>query len=494
MSISPMESAPPARASRRSVLTAALALLVGLDIALLTWLRIASTPGPLELAAQVLLAGAFAALAILDLRVATAIVVLELVVGGAAGKWTDFAYGLNGRPVLDGILFLVAAGRLLRELGPAGLRFGRYTLHGLTVATVMAAWIPLGIANGNSVYNAFADGNGFHFFAFGVVLAALAFRGDLGWLRRWLLVACVINAIAIVLLALGGMSGALTLESLNHVLISRLEMGGGISYDINGAFRLYLGSGLFLQVGAVMVVWELLRKPRRVWPWLLIGLFGVALLLTYTRGYWLGAAVGTAVVIAFGLASLRQAVAVAVVAVLLFAAGSVVASRFEVSLPAYLWERFGSIVLFEPPPGDENSGVSSNVVKLVQARVLIAHIAERPLFGWGFGTIAPDYPYAQHYSYELSYLDLAYKTGLVGLLLFLSFPLRLLFDAVRARLGRIPLPSGVTRREVAVPIAVICSVMVLWATNPYLGAAFGQAPIVLAIAWLDPFRRRQPGD
>ncbi len=92
---------------------------------------------------------------------------------------------------------------------------------------------------------------------------------------------------------------------------------------------------------------------------------------------------------------------------------------------------------------------------------------------------------------RLQYLDLTYKTGIVGLLLFLSFPLRLLFDAVRGRLGRLRLAVGVTRQEAAVPFAIIVSVLVVGATNPYLLAAFGLAPIILSIAWLDPFAGKE---
>jgi hypothetical protein len=490
MPISPTQSATTTISTSRRWVTVTVTGIVGLDIAMLTWLRITSTAGPLELAGQILLVVAFAALAVVDLRAATAIAVLELVVGGAAGRWTDFGYGLYGRPVLDGILFAVAVIRLLRNMGLKGLAFGRYTLHGMIVSVVLAIWIPFGIANGNSVQNALADGNGFHFFAFSVVVTALALQGDLGWLRRWLFVACATNALVTVLLAVAVLSGAIPVASLEHVLISRVDMGGTVSYDPSGALRLYLGSGLFLQVGLVLVVWELLRKPRRVWPWLLLGLFALALLATYTRGYWLGAAVGAAIVIGLGLSRPRQTIAAMGVAVVLFLVGTLAASNFGISLPNYLWDRVGSIGLFEFSDGAQNSGVGSNVVKLVQAKVLLAHIAERPVVGWGFGTIAPDYPYAQSYSYELSYLDLAYKTGIVGLLLFVSFPLRLLFDAIRGRLGRISLPPGIGRREAAVPIGVLCSVLVVWATNPYLGAAFGQASVVLSIAWLDPFRKR----
>ena len=75
--------------------------------------------------------------------------------------------------------------------------------------------------------------------------------------------------------------------------------------------------------------------------------------------------------------------------------------------------------------------------------MLTRHILESPIIGHGFGTIAKDYPYEQIYSYELAYLDLTYKAGVVGLVLFLSFPLRLIYDAVRIRFGtrRAPRPA-----------------------------------------------------
>jgi hypothetical protein len=38
----------------------------------------------------------------------------------------------------------------------------------------------------------------------------------------------------------------------------------------------------------------------------------------------------------------------------------------------------------------------------------------------------------------------------------------------------------------AVPAAIILSILVASATNPYLMGAFGIMPILLAIAWLDP--------
>jgi hypothetical protein len=126
----------------------------------------------------------------------------------------------------------------------------------------------------------------------------------------------------------------------------------------------------------------------------------------------------------------------------------------------------------------------------VQTRVLIGHIVQRPLIGSGFGAIAADYPYGDIPIYEISYLVVAFKTGLLGAGLFLSFLLRLLVDGVRGRLGALEPAHGVGRRALAVPVAIIGTVLAASATDPYLLAAYGLTPILAAIAWLDPMPER----
>jgi hypothetical protein len=136
-------------------------------------------------------------------------------------------------------------------------------------------------------------------------------------------------------------------------------------------------------------------------------------------------------------------------------------------------------------PSSDTAGATSNAIKLEQAKVLLRHIEHSPVFGYGFGTIAPDYPYGHTYSYELSYLDIAYKTGIVGLLLFLSFPLRLLVDAVRVRLHRLEPADGVVSYDAALPVVMIGTVLVTAVGNPVIEASYGVLPVVAAVAWLD---------
>ena len=480
----------------------ALAALIVVTICVLTGLRLAAISGPLELVAQLTLIASFAVLAVLDLRIAVAIVVLELALGGASGRWTVFPGGFSGRLALDGIVFVVALWRLV-ERRRAGMPvvLGRYTVHGIAVGVLLAViWIPLGVINGWQPQDAWGDGNGYLFFGFTLVLAALATTTadspDLAWLRRWLLVACTAVAVLTATLAILAVFVLPDFVLVRRALLNTLDQGGAISLTDNH-LRLALGSGVYLIVGLALVTWEVVKDARRAWPWIVLFIIGIALLATYTRAFWLAAAGVIVVVAIVGMPRVRGAVLAAAAGVALAAGAATFIVTAGWSFPGYLSERIETAIVVPDSSGDPfqmDFGVVSNAIKLHQARVLLGHVAERPIHGWGFGAIASDYRYGESYSYELSYLAVAYKAGIVGLLLFLSFPLRLLFDAARVRLGRIRPALGVEPREAAVPIAVLVALLAVGATNPYLVASFGLAPVVLMVCWLDPFevRKRPP--
>jgi hypothetical protein len=508
--------------------------LAAASLLLITSLTIATiTDGPrsLELVGQALLVLAFGVLAVVDFRAAVAIAMLELAVAGSSGQWTQFPGGVHGRIVLDAIVMVRAAATLLLDWRQTGrMDLGRYGLHALILSVVMpGVWMTVGALNGNNPRDVFADGNGQIFFAFAVAFVVLI-RGGYGpWLRRWLLVVCAVNAVVIGAIVAVSATKLVALEpTLGTILYDKLLVGNSIGYMPNGAYRLYLASGLYLQVGLALVSWELIKNPWRIWPWALTALLWVDVIATYTRGFWLGSALAVGLVVALGVSRARQAAVVAAGTAALFLMATVAGMAVGFSLPGYLTERAATSVSTgmnhpspepspgavepgvptspEPSPGAvepgvpippviagvDTSGQVSNLVRAEQARVLVGHIQERPILGWGFGTIAPDYRYGSIFSYELAFLDLWYKTGIVGLVIFLSFPLRLIVDAVHGRLGRRSLPAGVEPHAVAIVIAVIASILVSGATNPYFLAAFGLCPILAMIAWLDPNRVRAP--
>lgn len=500
------------RASTRLVpalVTASVGAIVALTI-----LRVSDAPWIAQALGQIIFVVAFACLAIVDFRASVAIAMVELAAFGAAGHWTLFAGGLSGRIMMDGIVTVRALTILgVRWRREGRLELGRYGPHALFLAVVMpSVWMALGLLNGNRPSDVFGDGNGLAFFAFTVVFIVLIGRGEGPWLRHWLLVACAVSAVITGLLILVTALGVIPMEQpLRRALLEQLSFGGSFGYLPNGAYRLYLGSGIYLQVGLALVTWRLLSGQPRFWTWGLYALLWADVLATYTRGFWIGSALAVGLTLALGASSLRRPVAIMATSVLLFALAAGAGSLVGFSLPDYVLNRTASALSTgpgqapaptaqpgattqpgatsppPPTPGRDIAGEVSNEVRVEQIRVLMGHIVQRPIFGHGFGSIATDYRYGQIYSYELAYLDLLFKTGVVGLVLFLSFPLRLLLDALRGRLGRLSIGLGVPPREASVVVAIVAPLLVTGGTNPYLLAAFGLFPILATIAWLDPF-------
>ena len=475
------------------------------SIVLLGVLRIADGPPVLTAAAQVVLVAAFSALAFVEYRAAVAIVLIEIACLGAGGLWTSLPGGLSGRQLLHAIV-LVRALAMLLDAWRTGRRvqLGRYGWHALALAVILPLiWMPLGLLNGNAPRDVFGDGNAHLFFAFILVFIALIAEGFGPWLRRWLLIACAVNAVVTGVLILLTLTNVVPLNTgLGPIVTEDLVMGGAVGYMPNGAYRLYLGSGLYLQVGVALTIWHLLQQPRNPWLWALYALLLLDTTATYTRGFWLGTALAAGIVLVLGARSVRRPLAIVAATVVLFVVTSGIGALMSFSLPAYVFDRTASSLAIggdpsggsdEPDRPEEQvgdpAGENSNRVKIVQARILIGHIMDSPAIGHGFGAIAEDYPYGQIYSYELAYLDLAYKAGVIGLVLFLSLPLRFVYDAARIRFGvrHPPRPApGVSRNEMSVVLAIVGSVLITSATNPYILAAFGMLPVLISVAWLEP--------
>ena len=484
-------------------------------IVLLAVVRVAQVGTELLPVLQVLYVAALLGLVIRDYPSAVGLAMVELAVAGASGAWTALPGGISGRILTLAIVFVGGLAQLALEWRRTGrLRMGHYGWHAVAIAVVLPAiWIPVGVYFGNGVGPAIQDANAYAFLAFVLVPIAVMVRGD-GWrIRQWLLVACATNALITGALVMGAVAGVTPLfPMLQEALVTPegLNMGGAIGYMPSGAGRLYLASGLYLQVGLALVVMRLLSRPAW-WAWGLFWLLLIDIAATYTRGFWLAAAMVVGTVILLGAKDWRQPAKVGVATLGLLVVTSGAAVMIGASVPDYLLQRASSILATRPidpsEPGGSGQppvisvqpetdtdvlGEVSNEMRVVQARVLLGHIADRPLFGSGFGAVATDYPYGSIPVYELTYLDIGFKIGIVGGLLFLSFPIRLLVDALRVRFGRISGPSSIPAREAAVPFACVASVLLAAVTNPYLLAAYGLFPIIVMVAWLDPLGSEDP--
>ena len=656
--------------SRSALRYSALALTVGCLVALTVLKAAGKDSGVAPDALRVLFAVTFVVLTVVDFRAGVAVAIFELVLGGAGGRWIDYGGGLTGRIFMDAVVTLWAVWLTIvdrrRGRGPV---LGRYGAHAIAVAILVPViWIPLGLLEGNGRHNAVADGNGFVFFAFVLVIVTLLRAGAGGWFRRLFFAACAVNALAYFVVILVTASGAVRLDSFREWLSVRLSMGGVVGYMPNGDYRLFTAGSIFVQVGLVLTAQRLLARPRDLRLWLLGAVLSADLIATYTRGLWLSALVSVLIVLALEVRQARQlglavgiplaagALALAITPLWGFslygyvfhraatitdaggpafhgrvtnpsfetslrgwgAGGSravhllrtssaahggrhslqlsnskagedayafqnlVVKRRTEYSLTAWLdaralrepavggrgvliwdaqdatlytvpltgptngWKRISftfptrakakdiQIRLYAPEGrvlwdsvrltprghaaaglraaganvqtsslpessatagmaiastggGGDAAGAASNAYKVAEVKALWGYIKHRPIYGYGFGKIAS--PFSTGYSYELSYLDLLLKAGLIGLLLYLSFPLRLIADGLRCRWPSRTTPGSVRGIGTAgVVVGVVAGILLAGATNPYLFAAFGLISILAMVAWLEESR------
>jgi len=469
------------------------------------------TTSSAEDALKALLVISFIALAVVDFRAVVAIAIFELVLAGTGGQWTYITGGVSGRNFLDAVVMARALTIIASEWRRTRrLELGRYGLHALALAVIIpVVWMSLGLYNGNVRGDVFADGNGFAFFAFILVVVALLIRRQGNWFRNLFLAACAANGVLTLVLVTLTATKLVSLDTtMYNALLVRLGMGGVVGYQDYGVFsrfRLFTGSGLFLQVGLALIVWRLVTRPRQIWPWVLYAVLSIDLLATYTRGLWVSGAVAVIMVIALGSPTLKRAALVVVATAVMwgfFAAGGAL-NGF--SLREYVFSRSASIVSLGPSPSKPSHpsspspspspssppkpsstdpyGVASNGMRVEEAKILFRLIRKRPILGYGFGAVARQW--GPSYAFELSYIALLFKAGIIGLLIYLSFPLRLLWDSLRIRLRKRPPPEGISLRAASIPFAIVLSIMLAGATNPYLFAAFGIISILAAVAWLD---------
>jgi hypothetical protein len=470
-------------------------------ILFLTELTAAGTESSANTEIQALLVLSFIALSIVDFRASVAIAVFELVLAGAGGHWTSLPGNVSGRNFLDAVVAIRALTIIASDWRRTRhLELGRYGLHALTLAVVIPiVWMSLGLYYGNVRSAVFADGNGFGFFAFIVVIVALLIRRQGSWFRNLFFAACAVNGVVyLALVTVTATKWVILDPTMNNALLIRLDMGGQVGYMGNGAFRLFTGSSLFLQIGLALVAWRLITRPRQIWPWLLYAILSIDLLATYTRGLWVSGAAAVIMVIALGSPTLKRAALVVTATAVMWGLIAAGGALNGFSLREYVFNRSATIVSVGPstptsstPTSSSSStnsskdawGEASNKMRIEQAKILFRLIKKRPVLGYGFGAVAKEW--GPSYAFELSYIALLFKAGIIGLLLYLSFPLRLLWDSWRVRFSKRSPPQGISLRAASIPFAIVASIMLAGSTNPYLFAAFGIISILAATAWLD---------
>jgi hypothetical protein len=272
--------------------------------------------------------------------------------------------------------------------------------------------------------------------------------------------------------------GITLLFFLGHALLG-LEYGSGnnvgpfqgeIALESTGAFRVYLVDDVML-IPAMALLLGSARSGR-------LGNFGLgvafALLSTayvsHTRGIWLGMMVAAAVMLLLSSAPLplsRRARAAAELLACVFLAG------FVVNADPSVFHRAMALVT--------QRNELSTFYRLEEAPQLLRGFRRHPVLGSGLGATLPSgyrRSNSDPWSFELSYLQLLFQLGVIGIVLLLAAPGWALYRGVRS-LARAD-PDH--RVAIAAAIGGIAGFLFTSGGNPYLMTSVGMLALAVLLA------------
>ena len=361
----------------------------------------------------------------------------------------------------------------------------RFLVPIVVVCIYLAYGSIIGLINGNSLGDIFSDVNSFLGIIYILLLIAYV-KGKNENIHKIInvFVNCAV-IVAIMTITLFFVSRIYLPNNLEIIvtynnLNSKLQYGfiSGLVMSNNYA-RVYLYNGIFMQLAAAIIFIKLFNKGKDVFGIVKLAILLVGIYVSNTRGFWLGT-IGV-VIIAFAYYLLRfrrdkltlKNILISVIPLVLVAVilpKTIVDVSPEQNLPnssGTIKDRIESIGDFE---NDE-----SNKVRAIQLRFLVDRIKAKPVLGWGFGAHIDEYPQymednnlqpVSSSSFELYYVELLFKTGVVGIVIFFGY---LIFNFIKLLnlLFRKTLEKKDEQVLVGWTIGTM-SILVSSITNPYI--------------------------
>lgn len=382
---------------------------------------------PLEVAFLALAAAALVTFSLLDLRVAVAATLIlaplkalieteaavrlpldigQIAFAGTVGLWMLKQVGAERRIILPRLSVLV----------PLGAFIFAASLSLLTAESVSATlnelikWLQMALM--------------------ALIVASLCQQHGVAWLVSALLTAAGVQAIIGVYQFTGG-SGAPHLWILDY----RYFRAFG-SFGQPNPFGAFMGMSLPLALGALFgalsMAWQD-GKRRKTWLWAALGLgaaaalIGAGLIVSWSRGAWLGFAAALVTLILLAPRRLWQGIVITMVCV-----GALGLAMLSNVVPSALLARFSDFAQdltgFQDVRGAPiNDANYAAVERLAHWQAALSMADESPLFGVGFGGYEVAYLRHALVNWQLAlghahnyYLNVLAETGIIGLVAYIG--------------------------------------------------------------------------
>lgn len=254
---------------------------------------------------------------------------------------------------------------------------------------------------------------------------------------------------------------------------------GDIAQDpASGVFRAFLVTQVLFIPAVLLLFRRIHADPRQPFDAPLLILLLGAVMISHTRGLWIGLVLGSGAYLVLELANakalLRRPPAIAVAGL------GLVALIVLLSAPTILGGTEAAAGASE----------SSNV-RLKQVPELLDGFYDNPVVGSGMGAVLPSgYRRSEQvpWSFELAYMQLLFQLGIVGMLLLAWLPLAVMRDAVSVMLADPP-----RHMPAAAGVASIVGLLVIYASNPYLITSAGTMALAISVSMCEPVAQRRAG-
>ncbi|MCI9070312.1 O-antigen ligase [Clostridium sp.] len=410
-------------------------------------------------------------------NVVTALIFIEFVLGGLG-----HILNLPIRKGLFAVGILFSLYMIFRERIKIEKRF---LIPIIVVFIYIAYGSIIGLINGNSFGDIFSDVNSFLGVLY-ILLLIVYVRGKSENISKILniFVNCA-TIVAVITIALFVISRIYLPNDL-HIIAIYNDLNTKLQYGLisglvlsNNYARVYLYNGIFMQLAVAIMFIKLFNKEKNIFGILKLAILLIGIYVSNTRGFWLGTIGVVFLSFAYYLWRVKKYkltiknVLIAIIPLILVAIilpKTIVSVSPEQNLPqssGSIKDRVESITDFE---NDE-----SNKVRAIQLRFLVDKIKEKPVLGWGFGSHIYEYPqYMQDNglqpvsssSFELYYIELLFKTGVIGVLIFFGY---LIYNFVKLLI--ILFKKGLKQKDEQMLVGWTIGTMSILAssiTNPYI--------------------------
>jgi hypothetical protein len=329
----------------------------------------------------------------------------------------------------------------------------------------------VGLIRGNEVWFTFKDTFGISFYLFALMF--ILFINKKEQINK--LLVAFFAATTVVNCAVLALEFLLITKVISPAILNVFLVGndlGFIFYSTEAFYRVMLRSGIFTQIGIILAIALLFLKNKGFRTKLFLYSFLVmsvaSLICQDSRGFLVATIVAVMLMLAFHH---RDRYKSAMILLIFIIAGIlfVFLGQFGLFDGVPVIGRLYSTFIFD-------ASEPSNYMRSVQLNYLLAKIFEHPFIGSGYGAMI--YGYYDTPVFELDYLALIMKIGIIGFIYWFGLMVYLIKDALRSYF----LCDDAFLRTVQMSfVFALISVFILSATDPYLYGILGNFCVILAI-------------